>query len=237
MRARPIRRPSRIMNKSRINALVAPIPHGDACTFDPESPPIEWPARFKSMEARPPVVRTEPLLQRALIEYFGSQQLATHYFNQVHRAFRTLLADAAALQRINARYPAAAREDLGPISRMALERIAGDHPMASDRVWPVGSEQLRPLLEEMNRRRSLPLAPPVSPERGCNSAFESAVILATRLRQLESAFNGLFVIREQRSSVGIDTDLTFQHGESERRALDDETSFPAAMKRKLRAHS
>jgi hypothetical protein len=210
--------------RERISAEFSRIGHVEAHVFDPESA-TEWPEMPDGRTIQRTLFRSEPPLNRPLMEYFGSLELANNYLSQVHRAFRALLPDALALERLSDRYPEAARVRLRVGSLETLEQIGGDHHAVIARIWPVASELLKPVLEEMHKRRNLPAAPALSTE-ACQSALESGARWAAHLRRLESDFNALFVVREQQHSAAIDTDPTLQNAESLRRTLDEEARYP-----------
>jgi hypothetical protein len=160
-----------------------------------------------------------------LIEYFGSLELTNNYLSQVHRAFRALLPDALALERLSDRYPEEARVRLEPDSLETLEQIADNHHSVIARVWPIVSELLRPVFEDMHKRKNLTSAAAQSPE-ACHSTLDSGARLTAHLRRLESDFNALFVVRDQQGSLAIDADSTLQFAESLRRNLDEEARYP-----------
>lgn len=133
-----------------------------------------------------PSVRSVPLLDERLVEYFGTRVLADSYISRVHAALRPILREALALRRLAERYPDPGA--LNDLARGVVSDIARSHIEEIQSMWPAASAELKVVASWAD---PIPALPP----GGCTPWPAAATSLTAQLRQMESAFNILFVGR------------------------------------------
>lgn len=189
--------------KRRLLEALAHLPHLRPDVRQPEDPLPGW--RAAAVAAPRVLHRTPPLLGDALAAEFRSADAARDYAGRVHRALRTALVPALALERLAQRYPAAQYALVPAGGQVALDRIAADDLRAVRAAWPEVRGLIEPIVRGLLEQRGQTW-PEASTRAAAPSGRESGLHRAARCREVDALFTALFVTHEHTAAGETDAD-------------------------------
>lgn len=152
---------------------------------------------------------THPPFAEQLWETMGGMDAANRYLNELGGDYIELLAAAASLERLAARYPETEINRFPTRLRQRVDRLAITKIAIVNALWRQYHDRLSPVLAEITQQQGVvPL--PLERKGDCVSWQETAPKIVSEVRSLHRSFRALFVSEqvEQPTNLNAEDVLT-----------------------------